>query len=404
VTEPGTPHTEGPADGKTVALDGNLLLMFGVTLMVVMGVSSIAPAFPVIIRELDVSVVKVGLLISFFTIPGALFAPVAGILADRFGRKRLLVPALFLFGVSGSACALAPNFPVILALRFLQGLGATTMGTLNVTILGDIYTGDRRTTVLGYNISVLSVGTALYPVLGGALAMLGWRFPFLLSVVAIPLGVLVALFLKNPEPENTKDLAGYFDDVLITLKKRRTAGLFTVGVLSFFVFYGSYITFFPLLLSGSFGASTLTIGLIMSVPSVTTALTSLGVGALVERVSGRSVLAVGYLFFAASMLLIPLVGVLWGTVAPTVLLGVGMGLTIPCIQSLLTAMAPLGHRAAFLSFNSMVLRLGQTLGPAAMGLVMTASSLDFVFLAGCGISMAMSLIAWTTLGDTGGRP
>ncbi len=391
----GRPATQGKGSGT----DHNMMLMFGVTLMVVLGVSSISPAFPVIIRELDVSTRDVGLLISFFTVPGAFFAPLTGILADRIGRKRLLVPALFLFGFAGSSCALATDFRTILVLRFLQGLGATTMGTMNVTILGDLYTGERRTEVLGWNISVLSVGTALYPALGGALAMFGWRFPFLLSMVAVPLGILVALFLDNPEPENSKDLGGYFGDVLGAVAKKRALGLFAIGVLSFFVFYGSYMTFLPLYLNSEFGTSTLAIGAVMSISSIATAFISLRTGSIAERFGGRRVLTIGYLFFAASMLVIPFAGSLRGIPAPAVFLGVGMGLTIPCIQSLLTAMAPISRRGAFMSINSMVLRLGQTLGPIVMGLVMTFGDFRGVFLAGFAVSLVMALVVHVTIGD-----
>ena len=67
--------------------------------MAVLGTSSVTPAFPRIVRELGVSPGQVVLLITFFTLPGVLLTPVAGVLSDRFGRETILVPSLLLFGL-----------------------------------------------------------------------------------------------------------------------------------------------------------------------------------------------------------------------------------------------------------------------------------------------------------------
>ena len=381
-------------DSRDIPLTANLLLIFGVTLMVVMGVASITPAFPKITRELGISVREVGLLISFFTVPGVLFAPVAGVLADRLGRKKILIPALFLFGIAGGACGFVTSFKLLLLLRFCQGLGATTMGTLNITILGDLYSGKSRTAVLGYNMSVLSVGTAFYPAIGGALAMLGWRYPFMLPFVAIPLGIFVIAFLDNPESANDRKLSEYIFEVVGNLKRKQAVGLFTISVISFLVFYGAYIAYLPLLLDGSFFASSLTIGFVMSITSITTAVTSSKVSALAEKTSKKAILIVGFMLFALSMLVFPIITSLGGFVIPTIILGLGMGMTIPCIQSLLIEMAHIKYRAAFLSFNSLVLRLGQTLGPILMGAVLVTGSIKGVFYTGAGFSLIMVFIAW----------
>ena len=94
--------------------DRNLQIIFGVTLMAVLGVSSITPAFPRMAEEWGVTVQAIGLLITAFTFPGIVLAPFIGILADRLGRKRILVPSLFLFGFAGGACALTSDFNIIL--------------------------------------------------------------------------------------------------------------------------------------------------------------------------------------------------------------------------------------------------------------------------------------------------
>ena len=68
---------------------------------------------------------------------------------------------------------------------------------------------------MGYNASVLSIGTASYPALGGLLTALGWQFVFLLPVFAVPLAVVVLLKLNNPEPSIKTGLKVYFANVLV---------------------------------------------------------------------------------------------------------------------------------------------------------------------------------------------
>lgn len=377
-----------------VRINATLCILFGVTLMAVLGVSSITPAFPLIVRTLGITPGKVGLLVSVFTIPGVLFSPLAGILADRLGRRRVLAPALFLFGLAGFACGFAANFTVLLAFRFLQGVGAAALGALVPTIISDIYDGWDRTVALGYNASVLSIGTASYPVIGGALALIGWRYPFMLPVIAIPIGLAVIFRMENPEPENHQSFGRYLRNAAGTLRAPRVAGLFIIGTLSFVILYGSYLTYLPFLLDKRFGASSFVIGLIMATTSISTALVSSRIGFFVRSCGEQRLLGYGFAMYGLGMLLMPFMPLAWMFMLPTIIYGAGMGLNNPCIQSLLGAQAPSEHRAAFMSLFSMMLRIGQTIGPLVMGLVYVCCGLNAVFFAGtlCAILMIAATV------------
>ncbi|MCP5103232.1 MAG: MFS transporter, partial [bacterium] len=210
----------------------NLQIIYGVTLMVVMGVSSIAPAFPKIAESLEISEEEVGLLIIVFTFPGIILTTLLGIAADRFGRKRVLVPSLFLFGIAGGACAFTRDFNTLLVFRFFQGIGAASLGALNTTVIGDIFSGSRQrlSEAMGYNAGVLSIGTAGYPALGGLLATFGWHYPFLLPVAAIPIGLIVLFRLKNPEPANKQGIKEYIQNTWKCFQNKEVAGLFIISL------------------------------------------------------------------------------------------------------------------------------------------------------------------------------
>ena len=122
-------------------LNRNLHVIFSVTLMNMIGVSIIAPALPVMADKLKVDAESIGLLITAFTLPGVFLSPVFGVLADRWGRKKVLAPSLILFGLSGGACALVQDFHLLLALRFVQGVFVAALGPINLTLTGELFSG-----------------------------------------------------------------------------------------------------------------------------------------------------------------------------------------------------------------------------------------------------------------------
>lgn len=378
---------------RKVYLDTNLRILFSVTLVAVLGVSSITPAFPKIVRELDISPQAIGLLITVFAFPGVLLTPVLGVLADQFGRKKILVPSLLLFAIAGCACAFVGDFHSLLLLRLFQGIGAASLGALNVTIIGDLYSDKERTAAMGYNASVLSVGTASYPAIGGALATLGWNYPFLLPLLALPVVFLVLFVLKNPEPTHRQRFREYLSGVWQSIATRQVMGLFLATVVTFIILFGPFLTYFPLLLGGSFAASALIIGLMMSVSSLSAAYTSSQLGRLAKVCSERTLVKAAFVLYALILVMIPSIGSLWLFVIPSILFGIAQGINLPSIQTLLAGRAPMEHRAAFMSVNGMVLRLGQTLGPLLAALVFGIWGIGGAFYAGAGFAVAMFVAA-----------
>ncbi len=374
---PSSPATES----KSLLRDVNLYIIFGITLTAVMGVTSIAPAFPSIADSLDISTERIGLLITFFTIPGIIITPVLGLLADRFGRKIVLVPSLLLFGAAGTACAYAVSFEQMLFFRALQGMGSASLGALNLTLIGDLYFGNQRATAMGYNGSVLSIGTAFYPAVGGALAILGWFYPFYLSLLAIPVGIFVLLKLEKTGSSNSLNVSEIFSNVASSLVSKKVIPLFAGIFLTFVMLYGGYITFFTILLDEKFEQNAFWIGLILSGSSFMTAYASSQLGKLTTRFSEVNLIRTAAILYLAIFLIIPQVTNIWWFIIPVLIFGAAQGINIPSILNLLTGYADKEYRAAFLSVNWVVMRTGQALGPYLLGLVYAGISLNATFYA-----------------------
>ena len=378
-------------NSRSSGIERNMIIIFGVTLIAVMGISSITPAFPGIIKYFGISTQQVGWLIAAFTLPGIFLTPVSGILADRFGRKLVLVPSLFIFGIAGFMCSFMRDFHLLLVFLFIEGIGAAGLSSINITLIGDLYAGEKRTALMGYNASILSIGTAAYPALGGFIAVFGWQYIFYLPLLAIPLAIFVIFGLNNPEPKDHQGIGEYFRRIWKSINKSSVWGLFLVNMLVFVLLYGAYLTYFPILLSERLDASSVQIGMMMSIMSLVTAATSSQLGRISKRFRSKTILLSGATFYFLAMLSLLFSQSRTQVVVSVMVFGLGHGLLLPSIQNLLVGFASIKERAAFMSVNSMVLRIGQTIGPLLIGVFYAIGSLQGSFIAGAVVAMMMFL-------------
>ena len=373
------PPTPGSPAERPLLLDPNLHVVFSVTLMAVLGVASVTPAFPAIADRFGLTPGKVGLLVAVFTVPGVVLTPVAGVLGDRLGRKRILVPALLLFAVAGTACGFVRDFDLLLALRFVQGVGAAALGVINLTIIGDLYQGLRRPEAMGYNAGVLSIGTAVYPAVGGGLTLLGWYYPFFLPVLALPVAGLVLLRLRSPEPRFARPLGDYLRAVATTVRNWEAVGLFVASLVTFVIIYGAFSTYLPFVLAQKFTSSPAEIGALLSATSVATAVTAFRLGRISRRFTGRALILTGFGCYAGTMAAVPLADSVWTVLGLMLVFGAANGICIPTILAALMDIAPAELRGAFMAVNGSLLRAGQTLGPLVAALLLGWRDLSAVY-------------------------
>ena len=159
--------------------------------MTAISTTAVSPALPAIEAHFaDTANVTllVGLLVSITALCIGLGSPLAGIVADRYGRKRLLVGAIGATAVAESSGYLLDSLLAILLSRALLGFGVAGVIVAATTLITDCFVAERCDSVLGLQGAVVfAAGGVLLPV-GGALADVGWRLPFL--VYFCPLALL----------------------------------------------------------------------------------------------------------------------------------------------------------------------------------------------------------------------
>lgn len=360
-----------------------IFIIFASTLVSVMGVSIISPILPTIQAAWNISASQASLLISAFTLPGVVLTPFVGLVSDRIGRKRVLIPSLFLFGVSGVAIVFIDGFVLILGLRVVQGIAGSAIMSLTVTLLGDLFSGERRSRLIGLNASILAIGAAGYPLLGGVLALLSWAAPFVCFALGIVVAVAGSAIL--PEPERSTDSSGlsYVINAARTVPAWTALGLYASIFGIFVILYGAQITLVPFILDELYGLSSGMIGLLLGLPAVTMGLTSSQSSRLLRHLSPPRLIALGFVTYGIGMTLVSLTHSIVVLAGALFLFGIGQGFAEPITDTALNALTPDAFRGGIMSIRTSVLQFGTTLGPPVfVAVASVVGNTDALLIAG----------------------
>ena len=352
--------------------------------------AAIAPALPDIADAFGISDQTSVFILMTAHAPGLFMAFVIGVAADRFGRRRTIVPCLLLFGLGGLAIMASTNLAMLLTFRFIQGLGTAGFLSLAIVIIGDNYEGAERTRIIGQNALSITLSVALLPAAGGLLTELfGWRGPFAMHAATIVLAFFAATLLPPDERRTPETLRNQLRQARPHLAQREVGVLLLVAPFTFLVFFAMGTTTMPIHLENEFSASAGIRGLIQSLPAVSAGLVALNMGRIATRHSTSAIVRAGYVGVLVCLVGIALSPSLAVIIAPVLVRGAADQLVIVPLQSRAASLAPEGHRAVMVAAYGTAVRIGQVSGPAAVAGLLAVGDTRLVFWAGAALSAAM---------------
>ena len=176
-----------------------ILILGTLTALVPFSIDMYLPGFKAIAKALDTTVTDVALTLSSFFIGVSVAQLLYGPLLDRFGRKRPLYAGLVIYILSSVACVLAGSLDSLIALRFVQALGACAASVAANAMVRDLFPVEDNAKVFSALMLVLSTSPLIAPTAGGYLiAAWGWHSVFLV-LAAIALLIIFAVWLFLPE-------------------------------------------------------------------------------------------------------------------------------------------------------------------------------------------------------------
>jgi DHA2 family multidrug resistance protein-like MFS transporter len=197
----------------TVGLDGTILSV----------------ALPTLGRSLHASTGQLQWFVAAYTLVFAAALIPAGMLGDRYGRKKMLVLSLLLFGLASIACALAPSAGTFIAARALLGLGGAILLPMVLALLPVLFDDAERPRAIGAITAAAMLGYPIGPLLGGwMLTKFDWSWVFLINVPVVALAVIAVLLLL---PESRSSVRRRVDLLGVALSAGGLA-LLTYGVIS----------------------------------------------------------------------------------------------------------------------------------------------------------------------------
>jgi ACDE family multidrug resistance protein len=362
-------------------LRGTIIILCLVPLIMVLGNSMLIPVLPSIQRELRVDTVKVGLLITVFSVPAGVVIPFAGMISDRVGRKKVMFPALLVYGAGGVLAGFfalafqAKAFPWLVAARIIQGIGAGGTYQLSMALAGDLIQSSERSKILGFLEAANGLGKVISPLAGAALALISWYTPFFVyGILAVPVAFLILFFVKEDLEKlkkNVRPIPQYLAGLQQILKEKWLPLLisFLSGLVVLFALFG-LLSFYSDILEQQFHIKVFIRGLILAAPVLVMAVTAFVLGTVMAKKMTKILKwgAVIGLFLVAAGLIVfcPCKDVAPFTLSAA-LLGLGTGAVLPSLNTLITSAAPKTERGLITCLYGTVRFFGVALGPPLFG-------------------------------------
>lgn len=361
-----------------------LAALAAVPFIMVLGNSMLIPVLPQLQAALNLSELKVSMVITAFSIPGLLI-PLAGFLSDRIGRKKVIIPGLILYGLGGIIAGLAAMFlherayTWIISGRIIQGIGAAGTTPIAMAFTGDLFSGSKRSKALGVVEAANGFGKVLSPVLGAAIGLIVWYATFLFFP-AIIIPIVLGIWFLTREPEGnraTQSIAQYGKSIKKVFKNKSVllATIFLSGMVALLILFG-ILFFLSDYLEEAVGLTGIVKGAALAVPVLFMSVTSFITGMLIKKKVRlmKWLVVTGLGLVAVSLAALNIYENIYFFFAGISMAGLGTGLMLPCLNTIITSTTDTQERGLVTSVYGSVRFLGVAAGPPLFGYLMDISN------------------------------
>ena len=368
----------------------------------------ILPLFARRFSEFGAGVESLGLSAMAYALTSTLAAPFMGALADRFGRRRLVLASLAAYILAFTGYLLASSAPVFILLRALAGAFTAGLTPAVTGVVADLAPMDRRAQWIGIVNGGASIGWIAGPVLGGMLYdHWGYNVALVVSIVMATVAFTTALLMvpetrKNPgrtagitqsartfRPSDSKSYVHTFQNTLPhSLSTFGVLLAISLAVMFAWAFIEPRFMFYAY---DDLHWSSSMLGLVMSTYGIAMTLGEFFLSHLSDRLGRRPVIVCGLMLFAAQFIGLAFFRNYILIAATFVVAGLGNALFDPALSASILDIAPAQHQSRILGIKSTAGSLGNILGPALVVLFTPFLEARGIFLAATGI-VCMSVL------------
>ena len=334
-----------------------------------LGIGLVIPVLPTIMNELSISGTVVGYMVAAFAISQLIVSPIAGKWADKYGRKRMIVSGLVIFGLSEFLFGFGKTVEVLFLSRILGGISGAFIMPAVTAFIADITTIQQRPKALGYMSAAISTGFIIGPGFGGFLAEVGTRVPFYAAgVLGLVAALLSFIFLAEPErSEETKAQENVKTGIGTIFKPLYFIAFLLIFVASFGL--AAFESLFSLFVDHKFGFSPKDIAIVITGGAIFGAIAQIFLfGPLTNKLGEIRLIRYCLIFSAILTFVMTTVSSYVPILLTTFFLFVGFDLIRPAITTYLSKIA--GNEQGFVGgMNSTFTSLGNIFGPILGGVL-----------------------------------
>ncbi len=424
-----------------------LLLTLGLGVFVgALDLSVLSPALPALGKDLGVATSDLAWVFTLYLLATIVSIAVASVLADRYGRRAVYLGCIALFAVGSVLAMVAPNYPVFLAARALQALGAGGVFPVATAAIGDVVPRERRGAALGLVAATWGLAAVIGPTFGGLVThFISWRWIFAANVpIAAVVFALARRYLPTAAPRRNEplDVVGLFllcvgllavMDGLIA--SRPLIGILGAVSLAGFVLWEQKLAdapivpmslfrmpqlaktyvleisigmlegalfFIPTVLVGAQNLSAAAAGLVAALGALTFVVVIPSAGKALDRIGSRDVLLAGTILTELGLAIFALgFSSLWLALIAMVVAGAGFGALLGApTRYIITSETPEAVRATAVGLLSQCLIVGQILGTSLAGGLIGLATNELLgyrhaYLGFCGVAFFALVLAAT---------
>ncbi|KKK37771.1 MFS transporter [Mesobacillus campisalis] len=381
-----------------------VLSISSIPLVMTLGNSMLIPVLPVMERQMGISSFQSSLIITVYSVVAIFLIPIAGYLSDRIGRKKVIIPSLFIAAIGGLLAGWASwqmdnGYWVILIGRALQGVGAAGSFPIVLPLVGDMFKNEEEvSSALGEIETSNTLGKVLSPILGSYLAGIIWFLPFLSIPVFCAISILLMLLLVKAPKKKSEALP--FRDFIKKIRLifsengRWLYAIFFIGIILMFVLFG-VLFYLSDILESKYGITNVKKGLFLALPLGALCLSSFITGKLIKenQVLMKWIAFVGALLLGISTAVLGFSKDLWFLISIFLVGAIGIGASLPPLDSLITASIEKEERGTISSIYSSMRFIGVAAGPPVIAIMMKNSEqMMFYLLTGLSIAAALATL------------
>lgn len=354
-----------------------LLIVSVSTLLVMLGQGITGPVLPLFAKSLGVSAAAVGLTLSAFAVARMFLNIPSGLVADRWGRRILLVGGPLITGVGSVLSGTANSLELLLLWRFVAGVGSAMYMTGAIIVVTDIATDSNRGRLLAVNQGALLAGVTLGPAVGGVVAeFLGLRAPFyVVGVAALAAGVWNWVRVPETRPQTVAAPVAVRDTRPRSARWTAAIALFLtfnfliISMVNFAVFFArsGRQTVLPLYADQQIGLSEGVIGLVFAMMAFANLLFIAPAGMAVDRFGVKITIVPSALLSLVGFSLIAASHSATTFTLSALVLGVGSGMLGPAPAAYAAQVSPADRRGAAMGLFRSVGDAGFVIAPPLVG-------------------------------------